>query len=90
MALASMTLMNKKNIDIKAAYLDDPVIHVYHKARSYNKKANKINDSLTLYQRLMGQLEKIVIGSITIKHGTLVIHDGEQKSQPDKVSMTLP
>jgi len=77
-------LMNKKNIDIKAAFLDDPVIHVYHKARSYNKKSNKIIDSLTLYQRLMGQLEKIVIGSITIKHGTLVIHDGEQHSRPTK------
>jgi len=77
-------LLNKKNIDIKAAFLDDPVIHIYHKARSYNKEANKNNDSLTLYQRLIGELEKIIIGAITIKHGTLVIHDGEQHNHPTK------
>ncbi len=75
-------MLNKKNIDIKGAYLNDPVIHIYHKARSYNKEANKKNDSLTLYQRLTGELKKIIIGSITIKHGTLVIHDGEQRNQP--------
>jgi hypothetical protein len=77
-------LLKTKNIDIKAAYLDDPVIHIYHKARSYNKEANKKNDSLTLYQRLMGELEKIVIGSTTIKHGTLVIHDGGHDNHPTK------
>jgi hypothetical protein len=32
----------------------------------------------------MGQLGKIFIGSITIKHGTLVIYDGEQHSRPTK------
>jgi hypothetical protein len=47
-------------LNIKAAYLDDPVIHIYHKARAYNKEANKKNDSLTLYQRLMGEMEEIV------------------------------
>jgi len=77
-------LLSKKNIDIKGAFLDDPVIHIYHKARSYNKQANKKNDSLTLYQRLTGELKKIVIGSITIKHGTLVIHDGDQHNHPTK------
>jgi len=77
-------LLDKKDIDIKGAYLDDPVIHIYHKARSYNKEANKINDSLTLYQRLTGELKKIIVGSITIKHGTLVIHDGGHDNHPTK------
>ena len=77
-------MLSKKNIDIKGAYLDDPVIHIYHKARSYNKEANKKNDSLTLYQRLTGELEKIIIGSITIKHGTLFIHDGGHNNHPTK------
>ena len=77
-------LLNTKNIDINGAYLDDPVIHIYHKPRPYNKEANKKNDSLTLYQRLMGELKKIIIDSITIKHGTFVIHDGEQHKRPTK------
>ena len=79
-------MLDKKNIDIKGARIDDPVIHIYHKTRSYNKQTNKKNDSLTLYQRLTGELKKIMIGSITIKHGTLVIHDGEQKNQPIKLN----
>ena len=77
-------MLDKKNIDITGASLDDPVIHIYHKARSYNRQTNKKNDSLTLYQRLTGELKKIMIGSITIKHGTLVIHDGEEKSKPSR------
>lgn len=79
-------MLDKKNIDIKGARLDDPVIHIYHKTRSYNKQTNKKNDSLTLYQRLTGELKKIMIGSITINHGTLVIHDGERKNQPIKLN----
>lgn len=77
-------MLDKKNIDIRGARLEDPVIHIYHKTRLYNKQTNKKNDSLTLYQRLTGELKKIMIGSITIKHGTLVIHDGEQKNRPTK------
>lgn len=77
-------LLNKKNIDITGAWLDDPVIHIYHKARSYNKEANKKNDSLTMYRRLTAELKKIIIGSIIIKHGTLVIHDGGHNNHPTK------
>ena len=71
-------LLHKKTIDITGASLNDPVIHIYHKARSYNKEGHKKNDSLTLYQRLMGQMDKIAINSINITHGTLIIHDEEQ------------
>ena len=77
-------MLNKKKVDIKGANLDEPVIHIYHKARSYNQQANKKKDSLTLYQRLTGELKKIMIGAINIQHGTLVIHDDEQKGQPTK------
>ena len=77
-------MLDKKKVDIKGANLDGPVIHIYHKSRIYNQQANKKNDSLTLYQRLTGQLKKIMIGAINIKHGTLIIHDSEQKSEPTK------
>jgi len=70
-------LLHKKNIDITGAFLNDPVIQIYHKARSYNKDEHKKNDSLTLYQRLMGQMKKIAITAINITHGTLIIHDVE-------------
>ena len=71
-------LLHKKNIDISGAFLNDPVIHIYHKARSYNKEEHKKNDSLTVYQRLMGQMKKIAVTAINITHGTLIIHDVEQ------------
>jgi hypothetical protein len=71
-------LLHKKNIDITGAYLNDPVISIYHKARPYNKEKHKENDSLTLYQRLMGQMKKISITAININHGLLIIHDVEQ------------
>ena len=67
-------LLHKKNIDIKTVYLHNPVIDIYHKARPYNKGENKKNDSLTLYQRLTGQMKKIAIGGISIDHGSLIVH----------------
>jgi len=77
-------LLHKKDIDIKGAYLNDPVINIYHKARQYNKEERKKNDNLTLYQRLTEQMKSIVIDSINIKHGTLIIHDVEQHSRITK------
>jgi hypothetical protein len=71
-------LLHKKAIDITGASLNDPVINIYHIARSYNKEEHKKNDSLTLYQRLMGQMKSIAITAINITHGTLIIHDVEQ------------
>lgn len=77
-------LLHKKNIDIKSAFVNDPVIHIYHKARNYNKEEHKRNDSLTLYQRLMGQMKKIAIAAINITNGTLIIHDVEQPKRITK------
>jgi hypothetical protein len=77
-------LLHKKNINIAGASLKDPVIHIYHKVRSYNKDERKKNDSLTLYQRLMGQMKKIAISAINITHGTLIIHDVEQPKRITK------
>jgi len=77
-------LLHKKNIGISGVFINDPVIHIYHKARSYNKDERKKNDSLTLYQRLMGQMKKIAITAINIKHGTLLIHDVEQPKRITK------
>ena len=77
-------LLHKKNIDVTGAFLNEPVIHIYHKARSYNKEEHKKNDSLTLYQRLTGQMKKIAITAINITHGTLIIHDVEQPKRITK------
>ena len=77
-------LLHKKNIDITGAFLNDPVIQIYHKARSYNKEEHKKTDSLTLYQRLMGQMKKIAVAAINIIHGTLIIHDVEQPKRITK------
>ncbi len=77
-------LLHKKMIDITSASIEDPVIDIYHKARSYNKEEHKKDDSLTLYQRLMGQMKKIAITAINITHGTLIIHDVDQPKRLTK------
>jgi hypothetical protein len=74
-------LLHKHSIDITGAYLSDPVINIYHTSRSYNKEKQKRNDSITLYQRLMGQIKKIAINSININHGVLIIHNVEQHNR---------
>jgi hypothetical protein len=71
-------LLQKHNIDITGAYVNEPFINIYHKARSYNKEKRERNDSLTLYQRLMGQMKRIAITEINIRHGVLVIHNVQQ------------
>jgi hypothetical protein len=73
-------LLHKNKMDITSIYLTSPVIKVYHKNRPYNAK-EKNGPHLTVYQRLMGEMNKIVIGKINIHHGTLIIHDDAKKNR---------
>lgn len=77
-------LLNKKNIDIDRVYLNNPVINIYHKARPYNQTERKKNDTLTVYQRLMGQMKRIAISAVSITKGTLIIHDVDQPKRQTK------
>ena len=68
-------LLNKNSIDITAIKLSLPVIHVYHKLREYNQGERERNDTLSLYHRIKGQLNKISIGNISIDNGTFIDYD---------------
>ena len=76
--------LHKNNIDIKAAFVNDPVINIYHKTQLYNRDERKKNENLTLYQRLMGQMKKIAIAEINIQHGSLIVHDIDHPNRKTK------
>lgn len=65
-------ILSKKNIDIKAIFLNNPVIEVYHKEKSYNENKRRQNDSATLYQRLMKHITSVSIDKIKVHNGTLI------------------
>jgi len=79
-------LLRKNSIEIAGVHFDNPEINIYHKARPYNKEKHQTNDSLTLYQRLMGQMKKIAITAISIDRGKLIVHDMEQHARVTKLN----
>lgn len=68
-------LLNKDRINIDNITVVDPVIDVYHNLRKYNEAERDHNDTLSLYQKLKGQMKYIAIGNIDIKNGTFLNHD---------------
>jgi hypothetical protein len=68
-------LLHKDRIEITGIQVTDPMIDVYHKKRSYNEAEREQNDSLTLYERLKGQLKKVEIKKIDVMNATYTNHD---------------
>lgn len=68
-------LLSKDRIGITGIRINKPIIDVYHKKRFYNEQDRKRTDTLTLYEKLKGQLQKIAIGKIEILNGTFINHD---------------
>lgn len=68
-------LLHKNRIEITGIHITDPVINVYHKKRSYNEAQREQNDSLSLYERVKGQLKKIDIKKIDVTNATFTNHD---------------
>ena len=77
-------LLHKDRIEITGINITNPVIDVYHKKRPYNVDERKINDTLSLYEKLKGQMKKIAIGKINIVNGTLINHDIAKKNKATK------
>ena len=65
-------LLNTKKIDIKRIRMVEPIIEVYHSLKPYNESTRERNDSLSLYHRLMKQMQRIAIGNIQIEHGKFI------------------
>jgi hypothetical protein len=65
-------LLHKNRIDIAGINITKPIIEVYHKTRAYNKAQRERNDTLSLYNRIKGQMNTIKIGNINIDNGTFI------------------
>ncbi|MEP6596263.1 MAG: hypothetical protein ABJA71_09970 [Ginsengibacter sp.] len=77
-------LINKNSVEITGISISKPVIEVYHKTRAYNKAERKRNDTLSLYHRIKGRMNKISIGSIRIDNGIFITYDVDRKKKASK------
>ena len=80
-------LMSKNVIDLKSVTFTNPVIDIYPQKIS----SNRIIDTSTLYQRLLKQMKKIVVGEIIVRNGTVVSHrnGGEKPVGLNEVAVTM-
>jgi hypothetical protein len=74
-------LLHRNRINITGINISKPVIEVYHKTRAYNKEEREINDTLSLYHRIKGQMNKIGIGRINIDNGTFINYEIAHKKR---------
>ena len=71
-------LLHTNKINITGIHIVYPIVNVYHKKRSYNAAERRHTDTLTLYDKLKGQMKQIAIKTIDIKQGTFINHDLEK------------
>ncbi len=64
------SLLHKDQLDLKAIYISNPVIEIFHKSSGM-----PVNNSTTLYQKVSRQFKKISIKEILVQHGTIINHD---------------
>ena len=77
-------LLHRNRINITGINISKPVIEVYHKTRAYNKEERELNDTLSLYHRIKGQMNKIGIGRINIDNGTFINYEIAHKKRVTK------
>ncbi|MEO7802786.1 MAG: hypothetical protein ABIR81_12335 [Ginsengibacter sp.] len=63
-------LLTKNNISVKGIFLDQPQMKVYTVERPYNAVKRSQRDSLSLYNKIMGNLTHISAEKIIIKDGS--------------------
>ena len=68
-------LFHKDRIEMTGIRITNPVIDIYYRKRLYNEANRRRNDTLTLYEKLKGQMKKIEVGQINIVNGTFINHD---------------
>lgn len=79
-------LLHKDRLEISGIKVTSPLINVYHKRRLYNQEDRRKNDTLSLYEKLKGQMKKIAIGKIEIVQGSFINHDLDKKRKSTKFS----
>jgi hypothetical protein len=62
--------LGRDAVDLKTIYITNPTIEIFHSKTA--TKAKK--DSLTLSQRLAGQMKHLAVEKIVLQKGTLILH----------------
>ncbi len=80
-------LLSKNAIDIKSITFTNPVIYVY--PQKYN--SSRVIDSSTLYQRILKEMNKIAVGEIIVRNGTVISHgiEGEKPVRLNDVAVNM-
>lgn len=73
-----INVIRGNKIDLKEVSIIKPTIEIFRKKRPYNRNV----DSLTLYDRVMKNMERIAIGKVSVQRGKLVSYDevGDKKT----------
>ena len=80
-------VVNGKSIDLQEIYVHKPTIEIYHQVKSSSRSV----DSVTLYDRLMKNMERIAIGRVTIHQGQVVNHTKKENKRTvfDDIAISL-
>lgn len=76
--LKELKLLNNRSLDVSAVILDNPVFRLERWARK-TPPAGKLNDTLELYQRLIGQFDFLRAKSIQVHNGNFKLINFMQK-----------
>ncbi|MDQ6904960.1 MAG: hypothetical protein M3139_18355 [Bacteroidota bacterium] len=83
---------SKDNFSLGKISITNPVIKIFHKEKWYNKGVRKMNDTLTLYQKITKKVKSISIDTIDVINGTVISHEGGEKSKAntfDNISINI-
>ncbi len=74
---------SKDNFSVGKISITNPVIKIFHKEKWYNKGIRKMNDTLTLYQKIMKKARSISIDTIEVINGTLISYESGKSNEPN-------
>lgn len=83
--LGPADFINKDDLNIDTIYITKPDIVVYHEPKTYNELERKLNDSLTLYQKLTKNFKSFHADAIVIDNGTYTNHNLTKKNKTTKL-----
>lgn len=79
-------LIHSNRIEITHITINNPLFEVFHKTQAYNKTERSHNDTISLYHRIKGQMDKISIGNINIENGTYIHYDVVHPAKKTKIN----
>ncbi len=79
-------IVRTDRVDFEEIYIIKPTIEIFRNKKSYNRNV----DSLTLYDRIMKNMERIAIGKVIVQGGQLISYNkAGNKKTFDNIAMRL-